>query len=115
MWINLAFVLKDIMYLGVIILLSYLFYKERKELLNRIMANSYEQYEYYQKMFKGEVEELKKERDAVREETNEDAEIKRELDLEHGTEQEFVDGMDEDWAEGEVDLPELRRIRTRKK
>ena len=108
MWINIAFILKDVLYLSVIALLSYLFYKERKELLNRIMAKSYEQYEYFQKMFKGEVDEVKKLREDARAKAGEDEEIKSELDLEYKKEKEFIEQTEEDWPIEEVDLPELR-------
>ena len=108
MWINIAFILKDVLYLSVIALLSYLFYKERKELLNRNMAKSYEQYEYFQKMFKAEVDEVKKLREDARAKAGEDDEIKSELDLEYKKEREFIEQTEEDWPVEEVDLPELR-------
>lgn len=114
--INFAFVLKDIMYLGVIGFMAYLFYKawqlsvkERKELLDRIMSKNYEQFEYYQNMFKEEVEELKKVRDDARVVDEIDEEIKKEQDLEYKKEKEFLDQIDEDFDEADVDLPELRK------
>ena len=106
--INFAFILKDILYLGVIFILSYLFYKERQQLLNRIMARDFEQYEYYEKMFKGEVKELKDQRDDVKKEMGEDADIKKELDLEYRKEKEFLEHTEEDWSEDDIDLKELR-------
>ena len=108
MWINIAFILKDVLYLSLIGLLSYLFYKERKELLNRIMSKSYEQFEYFQKMFPGEVKEVEKLREDEREKSSEDEEIKKELDLEYAKEKEFLEKTEEDWEESEVDLPKLR-------
>jgi len=108
MWINFALILKDALYLGVIALLSYLFYRERKELLNRIMAKSYEQYEYFQNMFKEEVDELKSLRKDSRKKDEVDEEIKKEQDLEYEKERKFIEQTEEDWPEEEVDLEKLR-------
>lgn len=107
--INFAFILKDILYLGVIVLLSYLFYKERQQLLNRIMARDFQEYEYHDKMYKTDIKETEKVRDTARKEQGEDAEIEEELDLEYKEEKKFMKGTDEDWAEDEVDLQELRK------
>jgi len=87
---------------------QWLHIKERESLLNRIMANSYQEYEYYQKMFEGEVKELKNQRDEVKKEVGEDDEIKKEMDLEYEKEKEFIEGTEEDWGENEVDLEKLR-------
>lgn len=113
---NFAFILKDAMYLGVIAFMSWLFYKawklskeERKELLDRIMSKNYEQFEYYQNMFQEEVEELKKMRGDAREIDEIDEEIKEEQDLEYKKEKKFLDQVDEDFNEEDVDLPELRK------
>ena len=104
------------MYLGVIAFMSWLFYKawklskeERKELLDRIMSKNYEQFEYYQNMFQEEVEELKKMRGDAREIDEIDEEIKEEQDLEYKKEKKFLDQVDEDFNEEDVDLPELRK------
>jgi len=59
-------------------------------------------------VFEGEVEELKDQRKEMKEEDREDAEIKKEMDLEYTKEKEFIEGTDEDWEEEEVDLKELR-------
>jgi len=114
--INFAFVLKDIMYLGVIAFMSYLFYKawklskaERKDLLDRVMAKDYEQYEYFQSMFKKDIEEMEKIRDDVRGVDEVDEEIKKEQDLEYTKEKKFLEQVDEDFNEEDVDLPELRK------
>ena len=113
---NFAFILKDAMYLGVIAFMSYLFYKawklskaERAELLDRIMAKDYEQLEYFKKMFPGEVEEVKNLREDARKVDEVDEEIKKEQDLEYKREKEFLDQVDEDFNEEDVDLPELRK------
>lgn len=88
---------------------QWLHIKERESLLNRIMANSYQEYEYYKKMFEGEVEELKVQRDEAKKETEEETEIKKEVDLEFKEERKFIGETDEDWNEEEVDMPELRK------
>lgn len=72
------------------------------------MARDYEQYEYYEKMFKGEVEELKDQRTTAKKELSEDDDIKKEMDLEFKAEKEFIDGTEEDWSDDEVDLEKLR-------
>jgi len=88
---------------------NWLHMKERKSLLDRIMARDYEQFEYYQKMFKGEVKELKDQRDEVKKEISEDDEIKKEMDLTFEKEKKYLEEMKEDWDESEVDLSELRK------
>ena len=93
---------------------QWLHIKERESLLNRIMARDYEQFEYFQKQFKGEVEELKDLREDAREKKGVDTEIKEEMDLEYKKEKEFIDKTDEDWNEDDVDLPELRKRLDRK-
>ena len=87
---------------------QWLHIKERSSLLDRIMANNYQEFNYYKKMFEGEVEELKEQRDTAKKEDGEDAEIKKEMDLEYEKEKEFIKGTDEDWDESEVDLEKLR-------
>ena len=87
---------------------QWLHIKERESLLNRVMARDYEQFQYYEKMFKGEVKELKDQRTEVKKELGEDAEIKKEMDVEYVKEKEFVEGTEEDWEEDEVDLEKLR-------
>ena len=87
---------------------QWLHIKERESLLNRIMANSYQEYEYYQNMFEGEVKELKKQRDETGEEVSEDEEIKKELDVEYENEQEFIKNTDEDWEDEDIDYKKLR-------
>ena len=94
--------------IGALTLQQWLHIKERESLLNRIMANSYKEYEYYQKMFEGEVKELKDQRKDMKVEDKEDAEIKKEMDLEYTKEREFLEQTEEDWEEAEVDLKKLR-------
>ena len=87
---------------------QWLHIKERESLLNRIMANSYKEYEYYQKMFEGEVKELKDQRKEAQKEKTEDDEIKEIMDVEYKKEKEFIEGTEEDWDESEVDFKKLR-------
>ncbi len=102
------FVILSIVAIAALFFQGWLNQKERKSLLNRVMAKDYEQLNYYETMFKGEVKELKDQRDVVKKETEEEKEIKEELDLEYKAEKEFVEKSDEDWEIEEVDLPELR-------
>ena len=88
---------------------QWLHIKERSSLLDRIMANNYQEFNYYRKMFEGEVEELKKQRDEAKEDISEEDEIKEQMDEEYKKEREFIDSTDEDWEADEVDLPELRK------
>lgn len=100
--------IKDLFYLGAIMLSFWMFYKERSKLLDRIMARDFEQYEYYEKMFKGEVKELKDQRKGAKKENKEDVEIKKEMDIEFKKEKEFIEGLDEDWSGEDVDVEKLR-------
>ena len=94
--------------IGALMLQQWLHIKERASLLDRIMSNNYQEFNYYKKMFEGEVEELKDQRDAAKKEDSEDAEIKKEMDLDYEKEKEFIKNTDEDWDETEVDLKKLR-------
>ena len=87
---------------------QWLHIKERSSLLDRIMANNYQEFNYYKKMFEGEVKELKDQRTETKKELSEDAEIKKEMDVEYGKEKEFIEGTEEDWSEEDVDLEKLR-------
>lgn len=88
---------------------QWLHIKERSSLLDRIMANNYQEFNYYRKMFEGEVKELKDQRIEAKKELGEDADIKQELDLEYKKEREFIKGTEEDWDESEVDMEKLRK------
>ncbi len=88
---------------------QWLHIKERSSLLDRIMANNYQEFNYYKKMFEGEVEELKDQRKEVKKESQEEKEIKEEMDLEYKKEKAFIEKTDEDWEVEEVDMPELRK------
>lgn len=87
---------------------QWLHIKERSSLLDRIMANNYQEFNYYRKVFEGEVEELKDQRKEAKKEDRDDAEIKKEMDLEYEKEKKFIEDTDEDWDESEVDLEKLR-------
>jgi len=103
----------DLLILGVVAIATLFFQqwlhiKERSSLLDRIMSNNYQEFNYYKKMFEGEVEELKEQRDTAKKEDGEDAEIKKEMDLEYTKEKEFMKGTEEDWDEEEIDFKKLR-------
>ena len=104
----------ELLALGIVAIVALFFQqwlhiKERSSLLDRIMANNYQEFNYYRKMFEGEVEELKKQRDEAKEDISEEGEIKEQMDEEYKKEMEFIDSTDEDWEADEVDLPELRK------
>ena len=103
----------ELLILGVVAIAALFFQqwlhiKERSSLLDRIMANNYQEFNYYRKVFEGEVEELKEQRDEAKKEGSEDAEIKKELDVEYEKEQEFIKNTDEDWEGEEIDYEKLR-------
>jgi len=94
--------------IGALVFQGWLFYRERSQLLSRIMANNYQEFNYYQKMFEGEVKELKDQRDEAKKEVGEDEEIKKEMDLEYEKEREFIKQTDEDWESEDIDYEKLR-------
>ena len=87
--------------------------KERRELLNRIMSKDYSQFEYYQKMFREEVDELGKLRDEARDEKKKEVDDFAEEDREYAKEKTFVEQVEEDFPVEDVDLPKLREILTK--
>ena len=112
-WFTLAIIslsVISIVSIAAIIFQQWLFANERKTLLDRIMAKDYAQYEYYQKMFKEEVDELTKLRDDTRTEKKQEDEFDKEMDKEFSVEKKFVEGIDEDFAVEDVDLPKLREV-----
>lgn len=84
---------------------NWLHMKERTQLLSRIMAKSLEEYEYYEKMFKGEVKELKDRRDDL---NKEDKEIEEVVDSEYEKEAKFVEELDMGIKPEDVDLKKIR-------
>ena len=75
------------------------------------MARDYEQFEYFGKMFKGEVDETQKLRNEARKERaldKDDEEIKEELDKDLDEARAFVKDSEEEWEVGEVDLEKLQ-------
>ena len=100
--------IKDALFIGAIVFIVILFLRQQRNLLDRLMCKNYAQYEYFQKQFEGEVEELKSQRDDARVENKEDAEIKKEMDVEYGKEKKFLEQTEEDWEDEEVDLEKLR-------
>jgi hypothetical protein len=91
-----------------IIFMYYLTTRERSKLLDRIMARTYQEYEYHDKMYETDIKETEKLRDEAREERLEDDEIKQELDVEYRRERDMLKEMDEDWEEEEVDMEKFR-------
>ena len=103
------FVILSVVAIAALFFQGWLNQKERKTLLNRVMAKDYEQLNYYENMFKGEVKELKDQRDVVRKEMGEDEESKKEEDAEYKKEKKFIEETDEHWNTEDVDLPELKK------
>ena len=104
----------ELLILGVIAIVAlmlqqWLHIKERSSLLDRIMSNNYQEFNYYKKMFEGEVKELKDQRDEAKKEMSDEGEIKKEMDLEYGKEKKFLEETDEDWEDEDIDLEELRK------
>ena len=108
-WIYLGIIFSHIISMGVIALIVYIAFKERQKILDRLMAEDFRQFKYYEEMFKGEVKELKKARDAMRKTEDEDEEIKKEMDLKYEKERKFLEQLDEDFPEEDVDLEALRK------
>jgi len=105
---NYMALIKDALYIGAIVFLCWLFYLERKSLLNRIMARNLQEYEYHDKMYEKDIKEAEKLRNEAREERDVDKEIKEEIDLKYKKEKEVLAKMEEDWSEEEVDFEKLR-------
>ncbi len=89
--------------IGILVLQGWLFYKERKQLLDRIMSKTYQEYEYYQKVLDGELKELKKEREKAREfipdEIFEPSSGEKPVDLSM---------FEEDWTDEQIDEGKLK-------
>jgi len=104
----LYFVILSVVAIAALFFQGWLNQKERKSLLNRVMAKNFEELNYYETMFKGEVKELKDQRAIATKETEEEKEIKEEMDLKYKKEVDFIEKSDEDWEVDEIDLPALR-------
>lgn len=81
--------------------------RERTKLLDRIMARTYVEYEYYDKKFPEDVKTVREAEKAViaTEKTalDESSEISPD-------QQKFLDGMDEDWRRETIDTAKLREV-----
>lgn len=90
---------------GISVLFEYWHRKEKKDLLSRIMARNFQEYEYYNKAFKEEVGEMGKLRDEARdnrktEEAEEEITPREKLNT--------LDSFDEDWDEDDIDMAKLK-------
>lgn len=85
--------------------------KQVDKLLNRLMAKSYQEFEYYDKKFKGDIDEV----EALR------SEARNERDKERGVEplndvfreevaDEFAAKLEEDWSDEELDAKAIRKM-----
>ena len=108
----------DIIVLGIIsvagfaaiVLIYHLSKKNESKLLDRIMAKSFEEYEYYDQIVPGEVDETKKLRVEARKlRSGEDTEAK-EIDEEYAPEIKSLKNFEEQWEGDEVDLEKLREM-----
>jgi len=95
--------------MGLLVLQSYLFYKERQKLLDRIMAKNFEEYNFNEKIMPEEIKETKKLRDEARDVRSQEVEIEEAIDTEFKAEKEFVEGLEEDYTGEEIDWAKLRR------
>lgn len=93
-----------------IVLMYHLSKKNESKLLDRLMARTFQEYEYYDKIVPGEVEETKELRDEARKiRESEDAEAKSE-DEEYAEEISSLKSFEEQWEGEEVDLEKLRTM-----
>ncbi len=78
--------------------------KEKKVMLDRVMARNYQEYEYYQGMFKEEVNEMKKLRDEAR-----DTRVVEPLeDITPKESSTLLDSLEEDWNAEDIDMEKLK-------
>lgn len=77
-----------------------------KDLLNRIMARSFEEHQYYAKKYDTDLKEVVKMRNEARDERTE--ELKAVVDeVEEKEVDRVIAGFDEDWADNEVDRTKI--------
>lgn len=83
--------------------------KERDKLLDRIMAKNYEQYEYYQKKYERDLEEVErireeehKEMEKARMEDGQDVETEVDFDK-------FNEELEEEWSDDELEKPKRKK------
>ena len=85
---------------------EFLWKRERTKLLNRIMAKDYTEFEFYDKQYKSDLNEVNKLRKTVRK-TSKIPEQESVIDKEG---KQFIGQLEEDWAEEEIDNTKLRKI-----
>lgn len=80
-----------------------------KDLLNRIMARSFDEHQYYAKKYDTDLKEVGKMRDEAREER--EADLKSAVDEDNSAEvDKIISNFDEDWGENEVDRTKIAKI-----
>lgn len=84
--------------------------KERSKLLDRLMARTFQEYEYYDKIVPEEVEETRKLRDEARGKRDTEDEEAKEIDEEYAPEIKSLKNFEEQWEGEEVDLDKLREM-----
>ena len=91
--------------------LEILHYFERKKLLSRIMSKTYQEYEYYDKVFPKEAKEQEKLREEAREVRKIEREETIEMEEEYGPKpNKELGDMEENWGSQEVDIVKLKEI-----
>lgn len=112
----LYYLIVSLVAMGLLVLQSYLFYRERSKLLDRIMAKTYDQFEYYDKIVPEEVDEVKRLRDEARVTRKFEDEEAKAIDEEYAEEREVLDTQfEEDWEADEVDLKKLKESLSKEK
>jgi hypothetical protein len=94
--------------LGWLIVSDLLNRHERIKLLNRVMAKNYQEFEYYDKKYEGDLKEVEALRDESRDGRVE--EIQANEELEDKDNRKIMDAFDEDWANDEIDKTKIADI-----
>lgn len=83
---------------------------ERERLIDRIMAKDYQEFEYYDKKYQGDLDEVEKLRDEDRKIRKEDKEaFAEDVKLDDKTKR-YLEGMESDWSPVELDTKKLKEI-----
>ena len=85
---------------------SILHAKERKTLLNRVMARNYEEFKYYEEKYPGDIKEVKGLREEARTEREETKSTTEPLD--EARAKEFAGNLEEDWDSEELNLEKIK-------
>ena len=93
-----------------IVLMYHLSKKNESKLLDRLMARTFQEFEYYDKIVPEEVEETKKLRSEAREMRSGEDEEAKEIDEEYAPELKSLKNFEEEWSGDEVDLEKLRSM-----